>query len=145
MMMSLVEHAKRELKAAGFLDKDSDYGGMLGDAVLELIQKFADQGHSGASAAMTRQLFDKLANYQPLGPLTGADDEWTEVSGGIWQNKRCLHVFKESDGRAYDSNGIVFEEPDGGRYIGRGSQVFIEFPYTPKTEIVKRGAAKDQA
>lgn len=141
--MNLVDHARREMKAAGLFDKDADYGGMLADSVMELIQKFADQGHSGASASMTRQLFAKLADFQPLGPLTGADSEWVKVSEGIWQNNRCSHVFKEADGRAYDSQGIVFEEPDGGRYLSSGSRVFIEFPYTPKTEVVKRPASPE--
>jgi len=138
--MALVEHARRELQAAGLFDKDADYDGMVAEAVMELIQKFADQGHSGASASMTRQLFAKLANFQPLGPLTGADDEWNDVGHGVWQNNRCSHVFKEADGRAYDSQGIVFEEPNGSQYLSSGSRVFIEFPYTPKTEVVKRDA-----
>ena len=31
-------------------DQDSDYEGMLGTAVYEIIKVFAQQGHSGASA-----------------------------------------------------------------------------------------------
>jgi len=57
--MGLMEHAKKELELAGLFAKDSDYGGMLGDAVLELIEKFAEQGHSGASAGMVSDLFGR--------------------------------------------------------------------------------------
>ena len=35
--MSLVQYAEEELRAAGFFDEDSDYGGLIGPAVLEMI------------------------------------------------------------------------------------------------------------
>lgn len=139
--MALVEHAKAELEAAGLFAKDSDYEGEIGSAVLKLIEVFAEQGHSGASASMTRHIFNKLANFEPICPLTGADSEWNKIAVGVWQNKRCSHVFKDADGRAYDSQGIVWEDPDGSRFTNRDSRVFVEFPYTPKTEIRKRNPA----
>jgi len=37
-MSNLVEHAKRELTLAGLFNKDSDYGGMMGDSVMELME-----------------------------------------------------------------------------------------------------------
>ena len=39
--MSLIKHAERELRLAGFFDKDSDYEGALGKAVMELIEVFS--------------------------------------------------------------------------------------------------------
>lgn len=65
-MSNLVNHAEKELKKAGLFDRDSDYDGMLGDAVLELVTVFAKQGHSGMSAQMTRELFYKLSNFEDL-------------------------------------------------------------------------------
>lgn len=65
-MSNLTDHAKTELTKAGLFDKDSDYDGMLGEAVLELITTFAAQGHSGYSAQMTRELFYKLSDFQNL-------------------------------------------------------------------------------
>jgi hypothetical protein len=115
---------------------DSDYGGMLGDAVIKMLEQFAEEGHSGMSASMAISLFERLARFEPLTPLTGDDDEWTEVVEGQWQNRRCSHVFKDADGRAYDSNGRVFREPDGICFTSRDSRVYIEFPYTPKVEYV---------
>jgi hypothetical protein len=138
--MSLVDFARTELERAGLFKKGSDYGGMMGDAVLKMIETFAEEGHSGYSARMAVDLFEKLARFQPITPLTGADDEWTEVAEGLWQNKRSPRVFKEADGVAYDSEGIVFEEPNGSRYIGPGSRVDITFPYVPETRIVARPA-----
>lgn len=138
-MSNLVDYANSELKLAGFFDEDSDYGGMLGESVVKMIEQFAEQGHSGASAGMAIRLFERLAQFEPLTPLTGEDSEWKEHNygeGPIWQNNRCSRVFKESDGRAYDINGTIFREPNGMCYGNRDSRVYIEFPYTPKTEYV---------
>lgn len=65
-MSELLKHANKELKKAGLFDKDSDYDGMLGESVSELISTFAEQGHSGYSAMMTRELFHKLSNFEEL-------------------------------------------------------------------------------
>ena len=64
--MNLIDHAKLELQMAGFFDKDSDYGGMIGEAVMQLMEVFVEQGHSGYSAPVVANLFHKLANYEPL-------------------------------------------------------------------------------
>ena len=133
---NLMFHARQELKAAGLFDKDSDYEGMAGDAVLELVKVFERQGHSGFSAGMVRNIFNKVAAYEPLCPLTGADEEWSEYRDGCYQNKRCSHVFKDEDGRAYDIDGRIFREPNGSCYTNRESRVYVTFPYTPKREYV---------
>ena len=134
--MSLVDYARIELDAAGLLSKDSDYDGMIGQAVLELVEKFAEQGHSGFSAILTVNAFDKVARYLPLVPLTGTDEEWNEVGDGLFQNRRCSHVFKDVDGGAYDSEGRLFREPSGVTYTSRESHIPVTFPYTPHSEIV---------
>lgn len=134
--MNLTEYANQELQAAGLFDEDSDYNGSLGKSVLDLIKFFADQGHSGASAHRAIALFQTLASYRPLGPLTGADDEWAEVADGLFQNKRCFHVFKDGN-RVYNSEGRVFVEPSGAQYIKQpDSRVDVTFPYVPHTEYV---------
>lgn len=107
--MSLVEHAESELKLAGFFDKDADYGGMLGNAVLELIDLFAKQGHSGFSAGLAIHLFNELAQYKPLTPLTTNPDEWFDISdmngSPMWQSKRNSAVFSKDGGQTwYDLN-----------------------------------------
>lgn len=114
----LYAHAERELKLAGMFDKDSDYDGMLGESALELIDTFATQEHSGASAALTTRLFKKLAAYENLTPITADPMEWQDVSatmGGkkpVWQNKRNPKYFSEDGGKTYycfeDMNRGVF-------------------------------------
>lgn len=134
--MSLVNFAKSELEAAGLFAKDSDYEGMLGNTVFELITLFAEQGHSGGSAEMVTQLFEKLARFKPLTPLTGDDSEWELVAGDIFQNRRCSSVFKEN-GVTYDIHGKVFIELSGSSYTSHESRVTVTFPYSPKTEFVR--------
>jgi len=116
--MSLVDYAKQELKLAGLFDKDSDYGGMLGDAVLELMEVFAKQGHSGCSASMTLAIFNKVASYKPLSPLTLDDDEWNDTGHGI-QNKRNSAVFKEcKEGKPYYIDAFYKKNQVGHTYSG---------------------------
>lgn len=140
-MSNLVIHAQDELKRAGLLAKDSDYNGDLGRAALDIVKLFAKQGHSGMSASMTTSIVEKLMRFEPISPLTGADDEWEDVQSenGVvtYQNRRCGRVFKEGvDGKAYDIDGRVFRERDGSSFTGRGSRVYISFPYEPKTKYV---------
>ena len=140
--MSLVEHAQRELEAAGLFREDSDYNGMLGDSVLELVKVFSDQGHSGYSAKITIDLFKRVADFEPLVALTGHNDEWNEVTNTLYQNNRCSHVFKEN-GQAYDDQAKVFVKPNGSGYTSMDSRVNIEFPYFPKTEYVDLEKVED--
>lgn len=136
-MSNLETFARDELTRAGLFDKGSDYGGLLAEATMKLINVFADEGHSGMSASMAIQLFERLARFEPLTPLTGADDEWSEVCPGEFQNRRCSHVFKDKDG-AYDSTGRIFREPSGACFQNFESRIPITFPYIPKTEYVDR-------
>lgn len=153
--MNLTEHAKKELQLAGLFDKDSDYDGALGHAVMELIEVFSKQGHSGFSAGRVISLFKKVANYECLMPLTGNDDEWNDVSryGGssLFQNNRVSSVFKRKDNRAYYLNGIVWTNQKGQSFTGTvdgisSSQYINKFPFTPKTfcvDVIDTEIAKD--
>ena len=143
-MSSILKHAIKELEYIGYKSPNHhDYNEMnnsMGDNVLELLTVFANQGHSGFSASYCLAIFEKLAKFEPLGPLTGEDSEWNDVSemngSPMWQNNRASHVFKDADGRTYDIRGKIFREPDGNCYTGKGSSVDVTFPYTPKSEYV---------
>lgn len=153
--MSTIQHAKNELELAGMFDKDSDYGGLIGKAVMELIEVFSKQGHSGASAPRVASLFKKLAMYECLIPLTGEDDEWNDISDldkGILQNKRVSSVFKEKEtGKSYYLDAIVWRTQKGSSYTGsadgiRSRQYIKSFPFTPKTfyiDVIEKEVAKD--
>jgi hypothetical protein len=138
-MSNLIEYAKRELELAGYFDPKGVYGGMLGTAVLTLIETFSEEGHSGMSASIAISVFERVARFEPLTPLTGADDEWYEPTPGTFQNIRCPHVFKEN-GEAYDIEGRIFRDPDGSCFQSKDSRVPVTFPYTPKREYIDRPA-----
>lgn len=128
---NLYAHALRELPAAN----GDEMQAMMNECLLQMVLVFSSQGHSGFSAGYAIAALTKLLNFEPLGPLTGEDSEWVEVSEGTWQNNRCSHVFKDATG-AYDIHGRIFREPNGSCYISGDSRVYIEFPYTPKREYV---------
>lgn len=106
--MSLTEHAERELREAGLFDKGSDYDGMLGEGVMELVRVFAAQGHSGYSAGATIALFKQVASYNLLNPLknpmiAGEYLDHTDTSGGVptFQSTRKSSVFSEDGGKTW--------------------------------------------
>lgn len=131
----LLAHTEAELPAIG---KD-EMGLMMANNLRELVLVFCTQGHSGFSASYATSALSKLLAYEPLSPLRGTDDEWIQVSEHTWQNRRCSHVFKDSerfDGQPYDINAVVFREANGACFTGRGSHQVIAFPYTPNTVYV---------
>ena len=101
---TLAGYAWDELNRAGLFDKSSDYYGALGVAVLELIEVFAGQGHSGTSAGATVELFQRLVRFQPLSDLTDDPSEWMEVTDGLWQSRRMPEAFSRDGGRTYRRN-----------------------------------------
>jgi hypothetical protein len=153
-MSNYHKHALEEFRAAKWLDENGNYCDEMQEAIckhiLKLLDVFGEEGHSGSTAPYTINLFSKLAKFEPVVPITGEDWEWVETSTGVYQNKRCSHVFKQPDrfnGQAYDIDGKVFWEwvkssIDGTIYksyfTGGDSFVPITFPYTPKREYVFR-------
>ena len=140
-----MDRERDELERAGLFDEDSDYNGVLGEAVMELLGTFNEQGHSGYSASIVSTLFKRLVDGKTLSPLTGGYDEWVEVSEGLEQNKRCSSVFREN-GSAYNIDGRVFEHADG--FVGQcaESHTPVTFPYTPQDpEIIVEGSEKAKA
>jgi hypothetical protein len=106
--MSLTEHAERELRDAGLFDADSNYGGALGESVMELVKVFAAQGHSGSSAHMTISLFHRVASYKLLAPMknpmvTGEYIDHSDTHGGnpVYQSTRLSSVFSEDGGKTW--------------------------------------------
>lgn len=137
--MSYRDHALREFEAAGWkygADADDPQQWMM-DGVLKLLEAMSEQGHSGASAPYMVNLFKSLASFEPITPLTGIDSEWLEYTPGHFQNKRCGHVFKDESG-TYDSEGIIWRDPDGSCCTNFESRVPVTFPYTPKREYRNR-------
>jgi hypothetical protein len=152
---SLEAHARREL---AYMDTSEDGPNRwMVSNLLDMVRCFGTAGHSGFSASFAQAKLTPLLAFQPLRPLMGAPDEWVHIgdSDGVpqYQNARCGHVFREGDGQAYDSEGVIFREPNGACFGSILSRVPITFPYTPKTVYAdvpldasdedKRRAARD--
>ena len=156
-MNNFEKHAREEFRAAGWMDENGDIKdemqAMICADVLDLLNVFAKQGHSGSSASYALSLFNRLADFKCIGPLTGQDSEWNEASPGLWQNKRCSSVFKNKEGDAWDINSKVFwewcqgpyDEDEKGYpgmsvyksyYTNGESHMAITFPYTPPKEPI---------
>ena len=132
---ALSAHADRELPPA---DGD-EMQALMNQQLREMLLVFSTHGHSGFSASWARQSLEKLLAYEPLHPLTGEPGEWDEVGDGMFQNRRCSHVFKQADrfdGQAYDVNAKVFRQPDGACYTSWESFAPVTFPYTPTTVYI---------
>jgi len=149
MMSNYKTFAVEELKRVGYrFDEDGypvedttddfDMNSEMCMCVLEVLEVFAGQGHSGMTASYVLGILEKVMKFEPLTPLTGDDDEWVHIcddrtgNEDIWQNKRCSRVFKTHT-EVYDIDGKIFIEPDGGSYTSMNSRVPVVFPYTPKS------------
>ncbi len=130
--MGTKEYGRKELERIGyFKEGDDPYNVWAANAILELLEVFDNQGHSGFTAPYVARMFHRLAMFKPASPLTGEDDEWNEMKDGSFQNKRYSSIFKDSkDGAAYNIDGKVFSD-DGGKtwYTSADSRVYIDFPY----------------
>jgi hypothetical protein len=142
-MSKMLTWAEDELRLAGYDINDTEDGPnrWLAEGTLELLKVFADQGHSGMSAPYAIALFEKLASWKPIMPLTGSDDEWNDVGEGTLQNRRNSSVFKKENGQAYCIDGRVFWEwytspdidegkPYKSYFTNSDSRVNITFPWT---------------
>jgi hypothetical protein len=105
--MSLIEHGLRELTLAQLFDKDSDYNGAIGTAVMELLGVFARQGHSGGSASQVLYIFNKLARFEALTPLNSDPAGWMYVDDNLWQSTRQSSAFSRDGGKSY----YLLDEP----------------------------------
>lgn len=144
-MSNLVDYAKEELKRIGMIDSGELYNDWATKAILDLIELFASQDHSGFTAPYVVDAFNRLAMFKPLSPLTGEDDEWNDVGDGLLQNKRYSAVFKGKDGIAYNIEGKVFTDDGEVWYTCRDSRVDVTFPYVVpnKPEYVYRNKAEE--
>lgn len=146
-MSNLVDYAKEELKRIGMIDSGEPYNNLAAKEILDLIELFSSQNHSGFSAPYVASMFYRLSMFKPASPLTGVDDEWKELIDGSFQNKRCFSVFKDSkDGTAYNLEGKVFSDDGETWYTCKDSRVDVTFPYVvpDKPERVYRNKEKEE-
>lgn len=130
----LEQFAQHELQRAGYYDNEDDK--RIADAVVSLVAYTDHSGWEGFSIDTVIQLYRKLVNRRPLTALTGDDSEWTQYNTQMMQNKRCPSVFKNADGKAWDTEAVI-RITDAG-YIFPEEKHYITFPYTPKVEFIRQ-------
>jgi hypothetical protein len=108
---TLVAHAIHELDLIGMTADNPDEMNRMGRrCLLDLVRLFADQGHSGFTAAYTLATLNKLLDFKPLTPITNDPDEWLyhgdvgKNGEGLWQNKRDGECFSADGGKTFRRN-----------------------------------------
>lgn len=121
----MIEYAKRELELIG---KDEDgMQELMNKNILEIVEIFSKQGHSGFSAGYALNVLERILRYKPLTPLAGDGNEWNGT-----QNKRCSSVFKKEDGTFEDIDAIIVSDNGGITWFTSGRfRKKITFPYLP--------------
>lgn len=106
---NLCKHAATEFSFANF-DKDS-YASMFAKDVMELLAVLSYQGHTNHSISYALKLFNSLAKYEVLTPLTLSDDEFEKDSKdpicNSRQNLRKSSIFKKADGTIIDIDAFT--------------------------------------
>ena len=76
MESAAINFAKHELsllRAPG--DEPDEMQDAIEENIIRILEVFAEAGHSGFSASYATNILNKLLRFEPLTPLTGADDE----------------------------------------------------------------------
>ena len=150
-MNNFEKHARAEFCANGWMDENGNFKdemqALICANVLDLLNVFDKQGHSGSSAPYAISMFNRLVDFKCIGPLTGEDSEWYDTGHDVYQNRRCSSVFKDKKtGECYDIDGKVFWEwntsfedgkPYKSYYTNGGCHTPVTFPYHPPKEAVK--------
>lgn len=98
---NLVRHARFELERLG------EEPAII-EQYVQMIQFFADMGHSGGSASVFIPVLHDLLQFKNLLPLTDDPDEWYchdreyyGVGQDLWQSKRNSEAFSTDGGKSY--------------------------------------------
>lgn len=150
--MSMIEWAKEELDL--LVENNDSIQIEINKNIMELVEVFAKQGHTGFTASYTIGILNRLIDHKPITPLTGSEDEWEEVfdkDSNTQQNKRCSAVFRKDfdNSTAYYIDGKVFSD-DGGEtwYTNKDSRIPVIFPFRvpehPEKVILKNSKGEDE-
>jgi hypothetical protein len=146
--MGVVSHAKKEFLRAGYQPTDEDQedgpNKWIQENVMELLDTFSKQGHSGMSAGYCIDAFQKLANYKLLTSIKSIDEfkfgDCIDLEDSMKQSSVISSVFLDiKTNKAYYLDATYFQGEDdydsfsGGNVAGIRSNQFIKYPFVPKT------------
>lgn len=110
----MIAKERKEAEAADH-NIGSDYMIQVYESARQLIHLLYEQNHSGASAHLTKHIFNKLVDYEPLSPVTDDEDQWMEDSYidtdseyREFQHIRFIGLFK----RVYKDGHVEYNDID---------------------------------
>lgn len=114
MARTLLEHAAYELTRAGMTTNEDPLARKAAADTLALVKRFQNQEHTERTGRYVLEMFETLANFLPLTPITDDPDEWEKfeidrknVDTGevekrvVWQSKRASAIFSEDQGKTF--------------------------------------------
>ena len=117
--MGMLEWARKEVAIAFEQEKGSssydsfDYVRACHESALKVFEQLCNQGHSGLSISITKNILNRLIDGKPLKPVKDDEDSWNEV-GGInegkttYQCKRMSSLFKDVN----DDGTVTYSDID---------------------------------
>lgn len=158
--MSMTDWAENEVRIACERERaesktpegEWDYGCACYESALKAYKCLMEDGHSGMSFSITRQILNRLMRGQPLTPIEDTDDAWgclIDEEDGFkeYQCKRMSSLFKKvySDGTVrYTDNdryyAVYSDSPDTSWSNGLVRDIIdemfpITMPYIPGNPI----------
>ena len=158
--MSMYEWAKKEVEIAckkenpERKDGEFDYGCTCYQSALKAFKSLCDDGHSGMSISITKNILNRLIDGNPLTPIEDTEDIWRvesyrndELDFTSYQCSRMFSLFKYvyDDGRIEysDNDSFVCCTTDGGTYHYRFIEKIateyvgkITMPYSPLSKPI---------
>ena len=158
--MNTIEWAENEIRIALARENENDffYGYIKAchESALKAYKSLCDDGHSGMSISITRDILNRLIKNQPLTPIEDAEDVWTEHFGmreddriKVYQCKRmgCFwkKVFPDGTVRYNDNErpcGVNINNPVCTYHSGLTTRIVdelypIAMPYCPPNRPFK--------
>lgn len=103
-MSRLFDWAKREIELAKKREREAsgvedgwDYGCACYDSALKAYESLCEDGHSGLSIGITKQILNRLIDGKVLTVIEDTPDIWNQVGTHEYQCKRMPSLFKEVD------------------------------------------------
>lgn len=159
--MSLLDWAKKEvelvkiIEAKDLKEGEFDYGGACYDSALKAFRSLTEDGHSGMSIKITKQILNRLIDGSPLTPIEDREDIWNEITRNkeneriVYQCSRMSSLFKY----VYENGKVEYSDidrfycfdiikPDMRYSSGLVKNIIdemfpITMPYSPANERIK--------
>lgn len=159
--MSMMDWAEREVEIACKKENpdrkegEFDYGCACYESALKAFKSLCEDGHSGFSIGLTKQILNRLIDGKPLTPIEDTPDNWEyafdkdDSDAKTYQCCRMSSLFKDvySDGRVeyHDVNRVVkidIDNPGSEWHSGLFDKIVSEMypitmPYIPTDKPFK--------